>query len=645
MRALFDWLDHRTGYRNLMHEALFENIPGGSRWRYVWGSTLVFTFMVQMVTGVLLWMAYSPSTQTAWESVYYIQHEMWGGWLLRGVHHFCAQAMIVLLLLHLMQVVIDGAYRAPREVNFWLGLILMLIVLGLSLTGYLLPWDQKGYWATRVATSLTGLVPGIGTSLESLVIGGSDYGHHTLTRFFALHAGVLPALLIAFLVMHVAVFRRHKITAKAPLRGPDQSFWPDQILKDAVACLAVLLVVLLLVTRPWSWGSHSGEPLGDYLGAELGAPADPANVYAAARPEWYFLFLFQFLKVFEGHGETGELLGAIVIPSVILLVMFLMPVIGRWKLGHRFNLLFVVCLLIGVGVLTVQAWLDDYYASWVAAWVEEEDVVIDEAKVKQIYQDDTEAIERWRRSDDYYKALTAAEHDAERIVALARSRYRIPVEGAAWLLRNDPERLFREQCANCHSYRGGDVKAIQPETITAPNLYGFASREWVAGLLDPEKIATADYFGNTDRKNGDMVNYIRGEDWAAVPAVDKEKIVMALSAQAKLPSQAVVDARDAAKIKEGEALLKDESLCAQCHTFQDVEVGAAPILTGYGSTEWMLEFISNPSAEQFYGEGQPMPAFCPKPLLPEQAILNPRQLRFITDWLRGEFFEHELAAE
>ena len=101
-----------------------------------------------MITGIVLWLAYSPSSQTAWESVYYIQHEMWGGWFLRGLHHYTAQAMNVLLVLHLMQVVIDGAYKAPREVNFWFGVLMLQLVLGLSLTGYLLPWDQKGYWAT-----------------------------------------------------------------------------------------------------------------------------------------------------------------------------------------------------------------------------------------------------------------------------------------------------------------------------------------------------------------------------------------------------------------------------------------------------------------------------------------------------------------
>ena len=139
MSAFLDWFDDRTGYRALTWAALYERVPGGSRWRYVWGSTLVFAFVMQVVTGIFLSMSYSPSSQTAWESVYYIQHEMQYGWLLRGLHHFMAQVMVVLLVLHLLQVVADGAYRAPREVNFWVGLVLMLIVLGLSLTGYSWP--------------------------------------------------------------------------------------------------------------------------------------------------------------------------------------------------------------------------------------------------------------------------------------------------------------------------------------------------------------------------------------------------------------------------------------------------------------------------------------------------------------------------
>ena len=226
----------------------------------------------------------------------------------------------------------------------------MLIVLGLSLTGYLLPWDQKGYWATRVATNLASLVPAAGEDVQRLVVGGGDYGHQTLTRFFALHAGVLPGLLILLLVVHVGLFRRHGICYKQPAKRNECHFWPDQVLRDVVACLAVLSVVLLLVVLPALAGRGSFcDPRG---WAPSSAPAEAANQYAAARPEWYFLFLFQFLKLFEGYGETGEFIGAIVSRRLVMMVLVLMPLVGRWKLGHRFNIGFTIALLLGIGWLT-----------------------------------------------------------------------------------------------------------------------------------------------------------------------------------------------------------------------------------------------------------------------------------------------------
>jgi ubiquinol-cytochrome c reductase cytochrome b subunit len=204
MKMLIDWMDNRMGIRAVMHEALYERVPGGARWRYVWGSTLVFTFVLQVITGFMLWSAYSPSTRTAWESVFFIQHEMFLGSVIRGLHHYAAQAMVVLMAIHLVQVVIDGAYRAPREVNFWLGIVLMMIVFGLSLTGYLLPWDQKGYYATQVTTNIMSATPVVGAEVQTLAQGGNEYGHLTLTRFFAMHAGLLPASLVAFLALHIA---------------------------------------------------------------------------------------------------------------------------------------------------------------------------------------------------------------------------------------------------------------------------------------------------------------------------------------------------------------------------------------------------------------------------------------------------------
>src|SRR5207244_3763922 len=393
MNRLLNWLDRRTGYRRIIEYSLYENIPAGARWRYVWGSTLVFCLSVQLVTGFVLWMAYSPSSQTAWESVYFIQNEMNGGWLLRGLHHFTASVMNVLLVLHLMQVVIDGAYKAPREFNFWFGLGLLQLVLALSLTGYLLPWDQKGFWATKVATNLVAAVPLVGASLQRIIIGGADYGHHTLTRFFALHAGIVPGAIVALLTAHIYLFRRHGLTAKQPLRKPDAAFWPDQVLRDVVACLAVLATVLFLILRHRLFSSAGP------LGADFGAPANPTEPFSAARPDWYFLFLFQFLKFFPGGTEIW---GAFIIPGFIMLLIFLMPFIGEWRLGHRFNLGLLYCLLAGAGLLTYLALAED------------------------------------RHNPDYQAAVRSAEREAERVRVLARAPDGIPATGAGTLLSNDP---------------------------------------------------------------------------------------------------------------------------------------------------------------------------------------------------------------
>jgi ubiquinol-cytochrome c reductase cytochrome b subunit len=591
MKSALDWLDSRTGYKRLVHETLFENVPGGARWRYVWGSTLAFCFVIQVITGCFLWLAYSPSSQTAWESVYYIQHEMWGGWFLRGLHHYTAHAMTVLLVVHLMQVVIDGAYRAPREFNFWSGIVLLLLVLALSLTGYLLPWDQKGFWATRVATNIAAITPFIGPELQKLIVGGSDYGHHTLTRFFALHAGIIPGMIILFIVGHVYLFRKHGLTPKLPRRRPDAAFWPDQVLRDAVACLAVLAVVLFLVFR--------------YHGAELGAPADPSEQFSAARPEWYFLFLFELLKYFPGGTEVW---GAIVIPGLLMAVLAAMPFIANWKLGHRFNVMYLWAMLVGVGALTALAVKAD------------------------------------RSDPEYARAVLAAKRDADRVVELARSPDGIPVTGAVTLLRNDPftqgPKIFAKNCASCHRYDGHDGLGGQPkDKPSAADLKGFASREWLAGLLDPAKVDSVHYFGATKFKEGKMVTYVK-EDVAGFSAEDKQalqKAIAALSAEARLKSQRDIDKRDEGLIEEGtKALIGTRMGCMECHKFHDDGEENAPDLTGYGSREWLVAFISNPAHERFYGErNDRMPAYL------EEKSLSPQEISLVADWLRGEWYQPE----
>ena len=598
MKRVFDWIDHRTGIRKLTHEALFENVPGGSRWRYVWGSTLTFALTVQFITGVFLWMAYSPSAQTAWESVFYIQNVMSGGWFLRGLHHYMAQAMTVLLVLHLMQVVIDGAYKAPREVNFWFGLILLQLVLGLSLTGYLLPWDQKGFWATRVATNILAIVPGAGSALKAVVIGGPDYGHHTLTRFFALHAGVLPGLIVALLVGHIYLFRRHGITPAEPRRRPDAAFWPDQVLKDAVACLAVLAAVLVLII----WPRLSGG--GGEMGAELGAPADGSEPYSAARPEWYFLFLFQFLKYFPARTE---IVGAIIIPGIAMTLLFLLPFLAKWKFGHRFNIGFLCCLLLGASLLT---WL---------------------------------AIGEDKHNAGYQVAVKQADREAARVKILAQSPAGIPDGGAANLLRGDAfvqgPKLFAKHCASCHRYDGEDASGrIPKDAESASDLKGFASREWMSGLLDPARITGAHYFGGTKFKDGKMSKFVQ-KNVAAFTPEEKEqlkKVIMAVSAEAQLKSQIATDLRDEAAIKEGRDLIRTEKMrCTECHQFQKKDEDAtAPDLTGYGSKQWLFGLLNNPAHPSYYDKrNDRMPAFG------QEQILNARELGLIVDWLRGEWYE------
>jgi len=369
---LADWLDHRTGYRKLLSALLLEHIPGGAKWRYVWGSALAFVFLIQLITGILLMTAYSPGETTAWGSVYYIQYQMEFGWLIRGLHHFGSQAMVVLLGVHMLQVVIAGAHLPPREVNWWLGLLLMGAVLGLSLTGYLLPWDQKGYWATRVATNIVSTLPVAGPWLQQVIVGGPEYGHHTLTRFYALHVGILPPLVIILMIAHVAVFRRHGVTHPKHPKG-EGLFWPDQAFRDMLVGMAIFGGLLTLATMrhghkietpqaqeqqsAWEAMAYAGR---DGRGANLDAPANPDKPYNVARPEWYFLFLFQLLKYFPGDLI---IVGTVIIPQAVGLLLFLLPLFGYGamrKFGHALGVVVVLGVLTGAGILTALALHHDY---------------------------------------------------------------------------------------------------------------------------------------------------------------------------------------------------------------------------------------------------------------------------------------------
>ncbi len=617
MHAFFAWLDQRTGYRRALDDALYENIPGGSRWRYVTGSMLVFAFVTQMVTGLFLWAGYSASAQTAWESVYYIQYEVQGGWLLRGVHHFMAQAMVVLLPIHMLQVILDRAYKAPREVNYWLGLVLMLIVLALGLTGYLLPWDQKGYWATTVATNLMSLAPG-GEYQQKLAVGGSYYGNYTLTRFFALHAGFLPLALMVVLAAHVALFRKHGITAHSSPKRADEYFWPQQVLKDGVACLLLLVVVLLACVHFDIQGVITGTLPVDPRAAELGAPAAPTTTYAAARPYSYLLFACQLLKKFK-----SEFMGAIVVPSLVMLFLFLLPLIARIPYGHVVNVVVFLALLITAGYLTVEARNADYYAVGMEKPPE-----------------DPKALEKYEASKNYLEAVEQGEAEARRMRELI-AYYGIPREGAAALRDRDSEiqgpRLFIAKCKSCHSHADAEGHGIVAQEPSAPNLYGIGTREWFAAFLDPEKIVSPHVFGKTSHSKGDMVDYVTDRLEDEIEAEQIQAMLAALAAGADVPSERaeIAKAKAAGIVEQGMTVIADN--CTECHTYGDEEVGAAPLLTGHGTQKWLEDFIANPAHTEFYGKtNDRMPAFHAKPEGDPANELTAEQITLLARWLRGD---------
>lgn len=614
LTRLANWLDDRTGYRSLVKAMLLEHIPGGAKWRYVWGSCLAFVFMIQLVTGLMLMTAYSPGDSTSWASVYYIQYEMDFGWLIRGLHHFGSQTMVVLLAIHMLQVVIAGAHLPPREINWWLGLMLMGIVLALSLTGYLLPWDQKGYWATQVATNIAGNMPGVGSFAQKVIVGGTEYGHQTLTRFYTLHVGILPPMLIVLLILHIAVFRRHGVTTPKNPGGKGGWFWPDQAFRDLLVGLVVFGIMVGVVVglghgqkidapNQWTNGenlyekwAHAGQ---NGMGANLDAPADRATESYPARPEWYFLFLFQLLKYFEGDQE---ILGTLVIPNAVVGLLFLLPLLGYGrmrKFGHVFGVIVVSGLLLGVGVLTYLAIHEDYLA--------------DTKKAKTFEKDSADAAQK-----------------AHRAVNVARDG--IPAEGAVQLLRKDPmtqgAKLFGRSCAACHNH-----EEFKSEGATASTLTNVGTEQWIYRLL--RNPGHPDFFGRTDLST--MAGYIEGSYGLAnlsdkqfqddikdlepeqqkADRQEREKQLKELQLLAKWlashPGRATAEDQKEPWYTEGEKLFNRK--CQRCHGFDGKEPRSerskGPDLTGYMDHEWMRKMIMAPNSELRYGRKNTMTAFRP----------------------------------
>ncbi|HEX4621658.1 MAG TPA: cytochrome b N-terminal domain-containing protein, partial [Myxococcaceae bacterium] len=312
-----DWLDERTGYRAWVATRRAAPVAGGARWGHALGAALSALFLLEALTGIGLAAYYSPSTTAAWATVHFIQNDVALGWVLRGLHHFGAHAFIIVLVLHFMQTLWSASFRSPRELNWLIGLALANVVLVISHTGFLLPGDQRAYFATQIMLGIAESVPGVGRTAAELIKGGPDYGNLTLTHLYALHVLVLPGVFVALMAAHTALVRRQGRTPSPRLSDAEaqtrtEPFSPGQqnrnILLGAVTLLVVLGVVL------WRHG------------VALDAPANPSQQYPG-RPEWYFYALFELRKRMEGPLEW---VATIIIPGIIMTFLALLPWIDRW---------------------------------------------------------------------------------------------------------------------------------------------------------------------------------------------------------------------------------------------------------------------------------------------------------------------------
>ncbi len=313
-----NWLDRRTGVHSLLREALDEPIPGGARWAYIFGSGLLYLFLSQVVTGVFLALYYVPSSDHAHTTVSYISKVVSSGLFLRSIHAYGATAIIILLFLHISQTLLYGSYKGRRELLWLSGCFLLALMLGMAFTGYLLPWDQKAYFASAVGTNILSEVPLVGSSLQRLLRGSPQMGTLTLSRFYVFHVFVLPGLLIAFIAAHIFLFR--KAGAAGPVNEdpfhpklPTQNFYPRQLVMDMVASLLIVLALALVAY---------------FVPIRLGPQAVPSDTNYIPRPEWYYLPMFQWLKVVGGRWS---LLGGIVLPGVLALLFAAIPFFDRGR--------------------------------------------------------------------------------------------------------------------------------------------------------------------------------------------------------------------------------------------------------------------------------------------------------------------------
>jgi ubiquinol-cytochrome c reductase cytochrome b subunit len=327
LTAVLDWLQERLGTREQFTRFLDRRLPAGTTWWHTLGSAALFLILLQTVTGFFLAFYYVPSPEHAYDSLTYIQNEIPFGRFVRGLHYWGASLVVVVVFLHLLRVFAMGAYKYPREMSWVVGVAIFLVVMLFGFTGYLLPWDQKAYWATVVGTHIAGTAPVVGDYLWRILQGGVEVGARTLGRFYAAHVLILPAVLYGLILVHLSmvIYQGIAPTPRRPLarirkedyarlyeesKGRGETFF-EHLLRDAVVAF-VLVAGLVLVA------ATATVPMEEV--------ADPTDTQYVPRPEWYFFFLFELLWRFPGPWIP---VATFWIPLAGVLILFTLPFYDR----------------------------------------------------------------------------------------------------------------------------------------------------------------------------------------------------------------------------------------------------------------------------------------------------------------------------
>ncbi len=404
---VYEWVDERTGIKPALDYVLYRRLPKSVNWFFTLGSASLTVFIIQAASGIFLAMGYTPSTASvclqnglnpcppellsneALQSLRHTTGEGIGdfGFWIRGFHHWGANMMVIVVVLHMLRVFFMGSYKYPRELTWFTGVFILLMVLGFSFTGYLLPWDNRAYWATQVGVQIGGSAPLLGDAVSNVLRGGPTLGAATLSRFYAIHVLLLPAITAGligvhlFLIIKIGISGMPKSPTKEQFSGEffesssvsgkktGKAFFPYIIFKDAVVSLAV---VVLIVLATIFWPVESSNPvntnnpvsvLQNNKGEEI--LKDGKVVQIPPQPEWYFLFLFQFLKLFPSEVDlgvfkiAGDAIGGVIIPTVLVILLFAVPILDRGPkrnpLNRPWTTLTMVAIFAAIIALTVFA--------------------------------------------------------------------------------------------------------------------------------------------------------------------------------------------------------------------------------------------------------------------------------------------------